>query len=139
MKTILLIEDDEGNGLLIAQLISQETSYHVVVARDYRETLRIIFAIKPDLFIIDYRLPFMNGIDLYDLLHSHNELQHIPAILISATHRYEIAQQLDERNLFFLNKPFELQEFIEAIEKVLAASPSLRPEIFDVAAIANVN
>ena len=125
MKTILLVEDDEGNGMLIAQLISQETSYHVVVARDWHEAWRIIFAIKPDLFIIDYRLPFMNGIELYDLLHAHKELQHIPAILISATLRYEIAQQLEERDLFFLNKPFELQEFIEAIENVFAASSSL--------------
>ena len=139
MKTILLVEDDEGNGLLIAQLILQETSYHVVVARDWHEAWRIIFAIKPDLFIIDYRLPFMNGIELYDVLHAQKELQHIPAIMISAALRYEIAQQLEERNLFFLNKPFELQEFIEAIEQVLAASSSLRPEIFDVAAIANVN
>ena len=125
MTTILLVEDDEGNGLLIAQLISQETSYHVVVARDCHEARRVLIAIEPDLFIIDYRLPFMNGIELYDLLHGHKELQHIPAILISATLRYEIAQQLDERNLFFLNKPFELQEFIEAIERVLAASSSL--------------
>jgi CheY-like chemotaxis protein len=125
MKTILLVEDDEGNGMLIAQLISQETSYHVLVTRDCHEARRIIFAIKPDLFIIDYRLPFMNGIELYDLLHAHKELQHIPAILISATFRYKIAQQLEERDLFFLNKPFELQEFIEAIENVLAASSSL--------------
>jgi CheY-like chemotaxis protein len=125
MKTILVVEDDEGNGLLIARLISQETNYHVVVARDCREALRVIFAAKPDLFIIDYRLPFMNGIELYDLLHAHKELQHIPAILISAALRYEIAQQLEERKLFFLNKPFELQEFVEAIEWALANSSPL--------------
>lgn len=120
MKTILVVEDDEGNGLLIARLIAQETSHQAIVVRDCREALLVTSTMKPELFIIDYRLPTKNGFEVYDALHAQKELHHLPAIIISATHSHEIARQVEERNLIALNKPFELDEFITIIEKVLS-------------------
>ncbi len=125
MKTILVVEDDEGNSLLIAQLISQEIGCYAVVVRDSREALCVAITVKPELFILDYRLPLISGIELYDLLHAKEELQHIPAVVISAAPRNEVVQQVEERKLFFLNKPFELREFIETIQQALASRSEL--------------
>lgn len=125
MKTILVVEDDEGNGLLIAQLVSQEIGCHAVLVRDSREALYVANTIKPELFILDYRLPFMSGIELYDLLHAQEELQHIPAVVISAALQNEVTQQAEERKLFFLSKPFELYEFLETIQTALAVQSAL--------------
>lgn len=126
MKTILVVEDDEGNGLLIARLIAQETLHQAVVVRDCREALLVTSTMKPELFIVDYRLPTRNGFEVYDALHAQKELQHIPAIIISATHSHEIARQVEERNLIALDKPFELDEFIATIEKVLSKPATAR-------------
>ncbi len=74
--------------------------------------------LKPKLLICDYYLPKMNGIMLYDRLHSNRELQDIPALIVSA--RLEgHEREIKERGLVALSKPFDLEDFFAAIENVM--------------------
>ena len=117
-KTVLLVEDDASNGMFFEQVISQETPYLTRLAITGSEALVIVKEIKPDLFILDYRLHDMNGVELYDLLHEMKGLEDIPAIIMSASldqHAYEIEQ----RHLIGIGKPIELDIFIAMIERVI--------------------
>jgi CheY-like chemotaxis protein len=118
-KTLLLVEDDASNGTFFEQVISQETPYLTRLVITGAEALVVVKEIKPNLFILDYRLHDMNGVELYDLLHDMKGLEDIPAIIMSASldqHAYEIEQ----RHLIGVRKPIELDDFIAVIERVVA-------------------
>ncbi len=84
VKTILVVEDDEDIGSFIVEALLQETSHQALLVTNGSKALETVKTIKPNLFVLDYLLPRMNGIDLYDQLHATKELEHIPAIMMSA-------------------------------------------------------
>ncbi|SRR6266436_1042742 len=116
VKTILVVEDDTDIGMFLVQAISQETHYQAMLVADGLQALNVVASIKPNLFILDYQLPSMNGIELYDQLQETQELQGTPAILISARlPRREIAK----RKIVGMTKPLELDDFLQTIERLL--------------------
>src|SRR5437764_13186950 len=84
VKTILVVEDDEDIGSFLVEALWQETSHQALLVTTGSKALETVKTIKPDLFVLDYLLPRMNGIDLYDQLHGTKELEHIPAVMMSA-------------------------------------------------------
>jgi DNA-binding response OmpR family regulator len=115
-KLILVVEDDEAIGTLLVQLLAQEACYQALLAVDGFEALNVVREVKPDLFILDYQLPAMNGIQLYDSLHAISRLENVPAILLSARlPQYEV----EKRSLIGLGKPFDLDELLEMVNKAL--------------------
>ena len=120
-KTILIVEDDPGIGSFLVEAITQETPYRAIVATDSHAALKLMQHFKPDLLILDYGLPGMNGIELYDRLHINKEFAALPAILITAN-RHLPQHQVQERHLIFFRKPLELDTLLAAIETLLASS-----------------
>jgi DNA-binding response OmpR family regulator len=120
-NTILLVEDDPNIGSFLVEAIAQETRYRAIVASDSHAALKLVRHFTPCLFILDYGLPGMNGIELYDRLHINLELTAIPAILITANHHLP-QQQIRQRQLITFMKPLELDAFLATIETLLTAS-----------------
>ena len=116
IKTVLVVEDDTGIGTFLVQAILQETHYHALLVSDGFQAMKAVTSIKPGLFILDYQLPRMNGIELYDHLHSTQGLEHIPALIISARLP---KQEIEKRKLTSMSKPLELDEFLQTVEKLL--------------------
>lgn len=118
-RNILVVENDESIGELLVLTIRQETSFivrHVVSAN---EALRVARQNPVHLFLLDYHLSSMTGIQLYDQLRKISGLENVPAILMSASlERHE--QELKSRNMRGLSKPFDLDELIATIELALA-------------------
>jgi len=79
--------------------------------------LQVLQDIKPDLLLLDYFLPYMNGLDLYDYLHRHKPLNDVPVIMISANLP---CQEVERRRLVGLQKPFELDELLATIKTLIA-------------------
>jgi DNA-binding NtrC family response regulator len=125
MKTILIVEDDESTGEVLTQVIALETPYHVLLATRGERALEIVRQNKPHLFILDYLLPDMNGIALYDRLHAFDGLEAVPAILVSANNIERLQEDIHPRGLLSLAKPFDLDILLETIERALEPSPSL--------------
>jgi DNA-binding response OmpR family regulator len=120
-KTILLVEDDPNISSFLVEAIVQDTPYQAIVASDSNTALQVVRYNKPDLFVLDYGLPGMNGIELYDRLHLNQEFAAIPTILITAN-RHVPQQQIQQRQLIAFMKPFELDSFLATIETLLASS-----------------
>jgi len=127
--TILIVEDDEDTCEMLTECIELETSYRVLSFADGNEALQHIEEIKeahPFLFILDLQLPILTGIQLYDSLHALQELEHIPAIIITAaTLKLELECAVAKRNLTLLLKPFDIAELISSIERLLISSGQL--------------
>ncbi|HVB22554.1 MAG TPA: response regulator [Ktedonobacteraceae bacterium] len=116
VKTVLVVEDDTGIGTFLIQAIQQETHYQAMLVTDGFQALKVVATIKPGLFILDYQLPRMNGIELYDRLHAISGMEEIPAIIVSARlPRHEI----EKRKIIGISKPLELDDFLQTIEHLL--------------------
>src|SRR5438874_1803200 len=120
-QTILIVEDDPDISLLLAGLITSETSYQVACASNGVEALELVQMVHPCLFMLDYILPGMNGIDLYDQLHAIHGLEHVPAVILSANYP---RGEVDKRQILGIHKPFELDNILTAIEQVVGQPPA---------------
>ena len=118
-KLILVVEDDIAVGELLLLALARETSYQPLLVSTEQEVLRVVQEVKPVLFLLDYQLPQMTGIELYDDLHARKELATVPAIVMSANLPY---RELQERHLVGVEKPFDLDDLLQTIERVLATS-----------------
>lgn len=121
--TILVVEDDKGIRDLFTQAFALLTPYHVQVVRNGPEALHFVTQIKPNLFILDYLLSDMDGIQLYDQLHATPGLEHIPAIIISVSLE-KVSHEIENRHLLRINKPFDLVKFLDTIKQALASGQS---------------
>ena len=121
-NTIFIVEDDESNGMLFAELLLRETTYYPLLLQDSLHVLHLTQFIKPLLFLLDYYLPGMNGLELYEQLHAREELKDVPAIILSASLDDHI-DEINRRGLVALHKPFDLDEFLLTIENVVAQGP----------------
>ena len=119
VKTILIVEDDEDIGEALLFALNEDSSYHVIVATTGNEAVQNASRRKINLFIIDYYLFDINGIELYDKLHAIPELQDVP-VLISSVNIEHLKQQLKARQLIGVGKPFDLDELLEIVARVLA-------------------
>ena len=116
-KTILVVEDDTAVGEFFVYALRTETPYQALLAADGRQALEMVKTLAPDLFVLDYQLPHMNGLELADRLRANEELKHIPILLMSANIP---KQELEKRQLPFIAKPFELEDLFQTIAKLLA-------------------
>lgn len=118
-KRILFIEDEIDLARLVGFRLEEE-GYEVSVAYDGQEGLAKAQEGHPDLILLDLMLPKMNGYKICALLKSDPAYSKIPIIIFTAR-----AQQAD-RNMSkkvgadaYITKPFEADELINAIEKLL--------------------
>ncbi len=118
LKKILVVEDDVSIGEVIELILSQDAMYTPFVIDNPHKALETARRIMPDLFIIDYHLSGINGIRLYDQIHSSNELHTIPAIITTASLESH-TQELAERGLVGLAKPFDMDELLETVKQAM--------------------
>jgi len=117
VQTILIVDDDEGIGEFLVTALTMEANYRALLMPNAALALEAVKTLIPNLFILDYQLPGINGLALADLLHAIDTLKYIPVLLMSAN---PPKQELEQRSMTFLEKPFELDAFLQAVEHSLA-------------------
>ncbi len=119
MATILLI-DDEPDVLDSTKFALELKGYKVITASSGEEALKSFQASRPDLLIIDYKLPGMSGTQL---LKAVRELDgQVSAIMITG-----LAQRVEEVQAEcqrlgasgFFSKPLPMDQVFQAIEKAI--------------------
>jgi DNA-binding response OmpR family regulator len=116
-KTILLVEDDSIISELLIQMITQETHYQVYSVPDGLEALDLVKNIKPQLVILDYWLPFIHGIEVYDRLHNTEGLEEVPAIMLSVN---APVREINQRHMTYIRKPFDISKLLDTIHRLIA-------------------
>jgi DNA-binding response OmpR family regulator len=116
IKTIILVEDDTTIAELLVQMITQETSHQVFAVPDGPQALELVRNIKPQLLILDYWLPTIHGIELYDRLHNTEGLEGVPTIMLSVN---APLREINQRQIIYMRKPFDMYKLLEAIHKLL--------------------
>jgi DNA-binding response OmpR family regulator len=114
---LLIVEDDEDIGEFLTHAIKEETSYHTFHVTDAVQALEAVRSIKPSLFLLDYHLPGIDGLELADRLHATEGLETVPTLMMSANAPPKEA--LRQRHITFLKKPFDLNDLLIHIERLL--------------------
>jgi DNA-binding response OmpR family regulator len=119
-KVILVVEDDTHMGAFFVDALQKITSHQFLLVPDADHALETVKTIIPNLFILDYGLPGINGLELYERLHAQEPFKNTPFLLISANLS---RQEAKKYAVAFLKKPFELDELLAKIEELLADKP----------------
>lgn len=117
-QTILIVDDERPICDLLVTILEQETPYEAFAATDVSQAIEEANAIRPDLFVLDYGLPGMNGLQLHDLLHSIAGLETVPTLMISVFTPSLQARQ--DRHITFVQKPFDIDLLLNVIINLLS-------------------
>lgn len=116
----ILIVDDEPDIVNIIQSHLKCCKCEVVTAANGKEGLEKAAQEKPDLILLDFNMPIMNGFQMLERLKEHSDMKDIPVIMvtvicdpmhIAAASSYGIAD--------YITKPFEMTELTEKIAGAL--------------------
>lgn len=116
---ILVVEDDPDilNALNIGLA---SVGFDVDVMLSGKPILENQFVL-PDVFILDKRLPDVDGLEICRYLKSKPSYQKVPVIVISASPRVK-NKALESGAAYFIEKPFVMQELVIAIRNTLHPS-----------------
>lgn len=118
MQTVLVIDDEFGVvEVLVASL--EDEGFRVVVAGNGRHGLEQIAEHRPDLIIVDYMMPLMNGVDMVRALRAGSDSPHTPVIFMSAISESSL-RETGVDYVAFLRKPFRSSTLVELVKRVLA-------------------
>ncbi len=118
-KTILIVDDDRDIGDILQNIITDQTGYKAVWIAESDLVLDAASYLRPSLLVLDYMLPAMHGLDLYDRLQDMENMRGLPTILISASATLPF-EDLRSRGIYVLQKPFELDDFLDVLAQMLS-------------------
>ncbi len=122
-KPRVLVVDDSISIRKYVQRFLDRTGYEVEVAPDGMEALNIMGRIKFDALITDLEMPVMHGYELMTEMKKYPELSHIPVIVLTSRAGDKHRQKaLDMGAQDYLVKPFEEQEMLNALKKLLSGA-----------------
>ncbi len=116
IKTILVVEDDLEVSEMLKSILEIFAPYQVMHATNAFQALHIMRNVQPDLFLFDYRLPGIDGLELYQRLHAYKAFAHIPVLFLSAVAPRDL---LEKQHLPSMGKPFEMEDLLHKIDKLL--------------------
>jgi DNA-binding response OmpR family regulator len=119
MKTILLA-DDEANLRILVCTTLDDPGYCILEAADGTSALELAQKERPDLLVLDWTMPGINGIDVAKFLRQHPATAHIPIIILTAKGQETDKAQGDSVGAnAYLVKPFSPLELLRKVQEVL--------------------
>ena len=123
MPIKILIADDDPDIRDILKITLSEENYEVIEAKDGEEALKLIFSKGPDLALLDYKMPKIDGREVCRQIKKDLLLRHLPIIMV--TGKGEISDKVDGIDAGaddYVVKPFEPKELLARIRMVLRRS-----------------
>lgn len=103
---ILIVEDEEAIRTLIGMNL-EAAGYAVAEAKDGFQALQRIRETRPDLILLDWMLPGLNGIDVLRKMQADANLSSIPVIMLTAkSEESDIVLGLEMGAIDYITKPF---------------------------------
>lgn len=116
MNKILFVDDDPGMRETVRDILA-EKGYEIVVAQDGNETIKLAKDSKPDLIVLDYLLPDINGSEVCKILKKNPETEHIPVIIVTA-YPDQKEESLRAGAIDFVTKPIDNTDLLLRISSV---------------------
>jgi excisionase family DNA binding protein len=119
-KKVLIVDDDTEIVELIADVLIRDGRFEIKSANSGYEAGMLTEQFRPDLVLLDYMLPDINGNVVCQTIRKNPEFENIKIIIVSGViKRDEIDQLLRAGAEDFIQKPFNIVELTGKIGKVL--------------------
>jgi len=121
-KKILVVDDDPQIVELFKDLLSRDGRYEVKTASTGYDAGMLTNAFKPDLMILDYMLPDINGNVVCKTVRANEDLQSMKIVIVSGVvNREEIDDLLQSGADDFMKKPFDIEQMLAKIQDLVNA------------------
>ena len=120
MKKKILVVDDETQIVRLLALRLQANNYEVVSAYDGYQCVQMTKEERPNLILLDIKMPMGGGIKAFETLRSDILTKMIPVIFITAFPSVEVKKQVIEMGAEgFISKPFDSEVLLEKIRSII--------------------
>ena len=120
LQTLLYVEDNPANMMLVEDLIERRPDLRLLSALDGLSGIEIARASLPDVILMDINLPGISGLNALKILIEDPATAHIPIIAISANAIPRDIEKALEAGFFrYLTKPIKVNEFMDTLDVAL--------------------
>lgn len=119
-SSILIVDDTVPNVFLLEQLLKISGYTNIVKLTDSRDVLKTYLEIKPDLLLLDLKMPHFDGFEILEQLNAIREDDYLSVIVITAQSDKENrlkALELGAKD--FIGKPFDHSEVVMRVNNLL--------------------
>jgi CheY-like chemotaxis protein len=124
VRTVLVVDDEFGVAEVLDAILTDE-GYRVVTATNGRQALARIAEQRPDLMLLDYMMPIVDGVAVLHALSADPKASDLPVVVMSALPEEAISSKTSAYAAF-LRKPFRIKTVLAAIQRALPAADGAR-------------
>jgi len=120
MKKKILIVDDETQIVRLLSMRLEANNYEIVKAYDGNQCTQVAKSEKPDLILLDIKMPMGGGITAFETIRNNEITKNIPIIFITAYPSEQVKKQVIEMGADgFISKPFNSEDLIDKIQSII--------------------
>jgi len=120
LRTLLYVEDNPANLMLIEQLIARRPDMRLLTATDGNLGIQLARSNQPEVILMDINLPGISGIEALRILRADPATAHIPVVALSANAMpRDIEKGLQAGFFRYLTKPIKVHEFMDTLDVAL--------------------
>lgn len=125
MSKILVIDDEQGIRNLLDTLLSRK-GYEVVLASNGQKGLELFRRERPDVVVLDLKMPEMNGLTVLQQVRQLNPVQ--PVVILTGAGTAEAEQQVRALGVTeFVEKEFSMHRLGDSLKRLLNQAGTISP------------
>jgi len=114
MKRVLVVDDEFGLLEALGDVLA-ESGYAVSTARNGRDALKRLSEARPDLMLVDYMMPVMDGPAFIKAVQQLDGLGDVPVVMMTAVKAANLPKDLGVVSV--LQKPFSIDTLLGVIKQ----------------------
>ena len=121
MQTVLVVDDEFGVAEVLQSILEDE-GYRVATAINGKQALARLLEWTPDLIMLDYMMPIMDGTQTLAAIRKHPNFSAVPVIMMSSLEEAAVRETCTDYDSF-LRKPFRAMVVVRLVAQLLSQSP----------------
>jgi CheY-like chemotaxis protein len=121
MQTVLVVDDEFGVAEVLQSILEDE-GYRVVTAINGKQALTRLGEHTPDVIMLDYMMPIMDGTQTLAAIRNDAAFKNIPVIMMSSLEEAAVRETAIDYDSF-LRKPFRAMAVLKLVTQLLSQSP----------------
>lgn len=117
---VMIVDDEEANVLTVRQHLVRADYENFIISTDARTVIAQAASERPDLILMDIKMPHINGLELLKILSADPNLKDIPVVILTAASDPKIRTAALEMGAHdFLTKPVDPSELVPRVRNAL--------------------
>ena len=121
MQTVLVVDDEFGVAEVLQSILEDE-GYRVATAINGKQALARLGELTPDLIMLDYMMPIMDGTQTLTAIRNNATFARIPIIMMSSLEEAAVRETCTDYDAF-LRKPFRAMAVLKLVQRLIEESP----------------